>query len=101
MEGMRPTLRSFSLLLVLLVAPSVVQAACYADYKAKTDAPLRLHYGVLQLSDAACSNRNAAKTEAQARLAAAGWTLLNIVSTFGADGLERRKADAGKYFLRF
>ncbi|WP_425093075.1 hypothetical protein [Tropicimonas sp. S265A] len=89
------------LALALLAITSVAQAACYADYKAKTEQPLRLHYGVLQLSDAACTNRNAAVTEAKARLQASGWTLLNIVSTFGAEGLERRKADAGQYYLRF
>lgn len=84
-----------------LSAASAAHAACYADYKAKLDQPLRLHYGVIELSDAACRDRSRARDEAAARLASAGWTLLNIVSTFGADGLERRKADAGQYYLRF
>lgn len=75
-------------------------AECYADYKAKQDAPLRLHYGVAQVSDANCS-RGGAQTELAPRLAAAGWTLLNVLSTFGPEGLGERQASAGEYFLRF
>lgn len=75
-------------------------AECYADYKAKQEPPLRLHYGVAQVSDASCS-RGAAGAELAPRLAAAGWTLLNVISTFGPEGLEERKASAGDYFLRF
>lgn len=85
---------------VLLIA-STAQAACFADYKAKQDNPLRLHYGVIALSDAACTRTAAARAEAAPRIAAAGWTLLNIVSTFGPDGLAERKENAGNYFLRF
>lgn len=72
------------------------QAECYADYKAKQDAPLRLHYGVAEISD--CSN---AEAELGPRLAANGWTLLTILSTFGPEGLEERKDSAAEYFLRF
>ena len=86
-------------LFVLAALPA--QAACYADYKAKTDNPLRLHYGVAQISDAACGNRGAAAAELSPRLAAGGWTLLDIVSTFGPEGLNERRADAGQYYLRF
>ncbi|ABV91770.1 conserved hypothetical protein [Dinoroseobacter shibae DFL 12 = DSM 16493] len=83
----------------LLAAPA--QAACYADYKAKQDDPLRLHYGVIALSDGACDDRRAASEEAARKIAAGGWTLLNIVSTFGEDGLAERKDNAGPYYLRF
>ena len=76
-------------------------AECYADYKAKQDSPLRLHYGVAQISDAACGNRGAAKGELAPRLAADGWTLLTVLSTFGPEGLGERKASAGEYFLRY
>lgn len=76
------------------------QAACYADYKAKQDNPLRLHYGVIELPDAAC-DPSAASAELARRLAGTGWTVLNVVSIFGPDGLAERKADAGAYFLRF
>lgn len=92
--------------LALIIAASMMltlpaQAACYADYKAKKDNPLQLHYGVIQLPDSACTSARAAAQAAAPRLATAGWTLLNIVSVFGDDGLNRRKANAGQYFLRF
>lgn len=73
-------------------------AACYADYKAKQDNPLRLHYGVAQISQ--CS-AGAARSELQARLAAQGWTLLNVVSVFDDSGLAERKDSAGSFFLRY
>lgn len=83
-----------------LVLAGPVAAECYADYKAKRDEPLQLHYGVAQVSDANCSPA-AAEGELAPRLAADGWTLLNVLSTFGPEGLEERKASAGDYFLRY
>lgn len=85
--------------LVLLLAPAMVQAACYADYKAKQDNPLRLHYGVAQI-DGACTAPAAAR-ELAPRLQAAGWTLLNVVSVFDDAGLDQRKDSAGPNFLRY
>ncbi len=85
---------------VLLVCAASAQAECYADYKAKQDSPLRLHYGVAQISDGNC-NKKAAKSELAPRLSNAGWKLLNIVSTFGPEGLNERKSSAGEYFLRY
>ena len=82
----------------LVIASPVFAADCYADYKAKQDNPLRLHYGVARISQ--CS-AGAARAELAPRLAAQGWTLLNIVSVFDDSGLERRKQNAGPYFLRF
>ena len=70
------------------VAALPAQAECYADYKAKQDDPLRLHYGV-------------AEAELAHRLEASGWVLLNVLSVFGPEGLEERKASAADYFLRF
>jgi hypothetical protein len=89
----------FAMALIGLALPA--DAACYADYKAKQDAPLRLHYGVAQVSDAVCGSNDAAKGELAPRLAADGWTVLNVVSTFGPEGLDERKASAGQYFLRY
>lgn len=88
------------LLLAALLALSALpaQAQCFADYKAKQDGPLRLHYGVAQVS--AC-DRKAAKAELAPRLKAGGWKLLNIVSTFGPEGLNERQSSAGDYFLRY
>ena len=73
-------------------------AECYADYKAKQDAPLRLHYGVAQVQ--ACDT-SGAEAELTSRLAADGWTLLTVLSTFGPEGLDERKDSAGAYFLRY
>ncbi|WP_149140396.1 hypothetical protein [Gemmobacter caeruleus] len=82
----------------LVCLAGAAQAECYADYKAKRDNPLRLHYGVAQVS--AC-NKKAAKAELAPRLAAGGWKLLNVISTFGPEGLNERQSSAGDYFLRF
>ncbi|MEW2912165.1 hypothetical protein [Leisingera sp. JC11] len=84
---------------LLALSPPAAAADCYADYKAKQDNPLRLHYGVIQLSGA-CS-KQAARGEIQARIARAGWTLLNVLSVFGPEGLQQRKANAGPYYLSF
>lgn len=85
-------------LLIGLALPAQA-ASCYADYKAKQDNPLRLHYGVAQINGA-CTASSAA-SELAPRLAAQGWTLLNIVSVFGDDGLDQRKNSAGSNYLRF
>ena len=83
---------------IFLASPA--GADCFADYKAKQDDPLRLHYGVAQVSDDNCDTSGAAG-ELAPRLADAGWTLLNIISTFGPEGLDERKASAGDNFLRY
>jgi len=88
------------LCLTLLALAAPAQAECYADYKAKQDNPLRLHYGIARLSDADCSKK-AASRALKPRLAQDGWKLLNIVSIFGPEGLDQRKASAGPYFLRY
>ena len=84
---------------LILGLAGAAQAQCYADYKAKQDNPLRLHYGVAQVSGT-CSTGNAAQ-QIGARLAAQGWTLLQIQSVFGPEGLDQRKASAGQFYLRF
>lgn len=89
----------FAALLALALA-GPASAECYADYKAKQDNPLRLHYGVAQVSDGNCSP-GAAQGELKPRLASAGWTLLNVLSTFGPEGLGERQASAGEYYLRY
>lgn len=82
-----------------LLSSAASAADCYADYKAKQDNPLRLHYGVAEVRGA-CTPA-AARTELSQRLQAQGWTLLNIVSVFGPEGLEQRKDSAGSNYLRF
>lgn len=87
-------------LILALLATSPASASCYADYKAKQDDPLRLHYGVIELPDSAC-DRDAAKKQIRQRIDADGWQLLNVLSIFQAGGLEERKDSAGQYFLRY
>ncbi len=85
--------------LLLLAAPA--GAACYADYKAKRDNPLRLHYGVIELPEAACRDRARARAEIARRLAEGRWTLLRVLGQFGPEGLDGRRESAGEFFLRF
>jgi hypothetical protein len=87
------------LVLATLALPATAQAACYADYKAKQDAPLRLHYGVAEI-DTPCT-ADSARDQLQSRLERAGWTLLNVVSVFDESGLAERKESAGPNFLRY
>lgn len=84
---------------VMLALTGVASAQCYADYKAKQDNPLRLHYGVAQISGA-CSGSNAAG-QISSKLAKEGWTLLQVLGVFGPEGLDQRKASAGRFYLRF
>ncbi len=89
---------SFSILILMLSA-TASQAACYADYKAKQDDPLRLHYGVAEVRGD-CSVPSA---EGQLResLTGDGWQLLNVLGVFDDAGLDDRKDSAGDYFLRY
>ncbi|PWJ17486.1 hypothetical protein [Jannaschia seohaensis] len=91
--------RLIPLLVLASLAAGAAQAACYADYKAKQDNPLRLHYGVMEVPDGACS-REAAASVIASRLRD-GWQLLDVVSVFGPEGLDQRRASAGAYFLRY
>ncbi|MEY1557781.1 hypothetical protein AB3Y40_19280 [Yoonia sp. R2331] len=84
---------------VLLMAATGAQAACYADYKAKQDNPLRLHYGVAEINGDCTVDR--ARNQLTRRLNADGWTLLNVLGVFDDAGLEERKDSAGDYFLRY
>ena len=86
---------------LITMAALPASAACFADYKAKPDDPLRLHHGVAQVSDAVCNGGSDPGAELAPRLAGAGWQLLNVLSVFGPEGLDERKSSAGEYFLRF
>lgn len=87
--------------LTMLATAGTAKAACYADYKAKQDNPLRLHYGVIELPDAMCQDADQSRAEIETRIKPDGWKLLNVLSVFGADELENRKESAGEFFLRF
>ncbi len=95
---MKQILSSLALAALISVGSQAVAADCYADYKAKQDNPLRLHYGVMQVSGC---DKGSARKEIEKRLRSNGWTLLNVMSVFESDGLDQRKANAGKYYLRY
>lgn len=100
--AMMKTLMKTVALAALLIAPTfAADAACYADYKAKRDNPLKLQYGVVELPDAACGSLEAAAGNISQRLAANGWILLNVLSIFDASGLPQRRESAGEYYLRY
>ena len=83
-----------------LALPNLASAAdCYADYKAKKDGPLRLHYGVVAL-EGSC-DKTSAKREVAARIGQDGWTLLNVLSVFDASKLSGKKDSAGQFYLRY
>jgi hypothetical protein len=87
--------------LVGLLLAGQASAACYADYKAKQDEPLRLHYGVIELPEAACTGGTDPAAAVSERIAPDGWILLSVLGLFGSEGLEARRGDAGEYFLRY
>jgi hypothetical protein len=89
---------SFSFM-ALMLSTTIAQAACYADYKAKQDGPLRLHYGVAEIRGD-CSI-GSAENQLRDRLAGDGWQLLNVLGVFDDAGLDERKDSAGDYFLRY
>ncbi|MDA8585353.1 hypothetical protein N9L47_03690 [Rhodobacteraceae bacterium] len=96
---MTRSLLSAIALLFLLGTP--LHAACFADYKASRDNPLKLHYGVMKIDTNPCTMSNDVQRNMAQRLGAAGWKLLQVQSVFDDSGLGQRKTDAGQYFLRF
>jgi len=91
--------RALPLVILALFAAAPASAACFADYKAKRDNPLRLHYGVAEIRGE-CSEADAA-VELAPRLEAADWQLLNVVGVFDDTGLEERRDSAGDHYLRY
>ncbi len=85
--------------MIMVLSTPAFAADCYADYKAKQDNPLRLHYGVAEVTGQ-CSKASA-RAQLSQRLSAQNWKLLNVVSVFGPEGLAKRKNSAGSNFLRF
>ena len=97
--GMKNFVRICAAGLVLGLAGPAFAADCYADYKAKQQNPLRLHYGVVALQGNC--NKSDARQEIAQRIAADGWVLLNVLSVFDASGLAKRQGNAGQFYLRY
>lgn len=90
------------LILAMLLLPATAQAACYADYKAKQDSPLRLHYGIVRIGNAsACPDIPTAAQQVAKRLDGTGWTLLNVIQVSTDTPSAKQKANAGEFYLRF
>jgi len=83
----------------MVALSGTAQAACFADYKAKRDDPLRLHYGVAEITGD-CTPETAAQ-ELTPRLAQNDWQLLSVEGVFDETGLEERQASAGENYLRY
>ncbi|MGR3491705.1 MAG: hypothetical protein ACU0DW_06565 [Shimia sp.] len=83
----------------LVLGAGTAQAACFADYKAKRDNPLQLHYGVAEIAGP-CTAANA-EAQLPARLATDGWELLSIVSLFDEADLQEKRENAADFFLRY
>lgn len=92
---------SLTVLAFVAAFAAPAHAACYADYKAKQENPLKLHYGVVQVDISPCNMSDTVKSVVQKKLKAAGWQLLQVQSVFDDSGLGKRKQDAGQFFLRF
>jgi hypothetical protein len=95
------TLRSLLAAAALTVLALPASAQCYADYRAQRTGPVQLHYGVTQLPAHACGDATAAARHLAPRLERDGWTLVDILSTFGPEGLGARQGRAGQFFLRY
>ncbi len=92
-------MKKLILTLAFLGFATSAHANCFADYKAKMDNPLRLHYGVIELPDSACSVGGAV-SNISGRLSG-GWELLEVMSVFDEAGLESRRSRAGQFYLRY
>jgi len=94
-------IRQLTLILLLSLAVAApAQAQCYAEYRAKMDNPLRFHVGVAQIPDAQCTPAGVA-AYLTPHLARDGWIFLDLLSTFGPEGLPSRRDRAGQFFLRY
>ena len=84
--------------IIVIFVAQVAHAGCYADYKAKQENPLKLHYGIMKLGDGKCS---ATEETVAARLLPHGWILLNLVTVFREPPTLQQKENAGENFLRY
>ena len=91
--------------IMILSLPKMLtaQSHCYVDYKAKRSdgGALQLHYGVMKLSSGDCSNKSRRRSVVSQRIAVGGWSLLTVMSAFDESGLQQRRDNVGRYFLKY
>ncbi len=92
---------ALGLILGLSAGQSAAETPCFAEYRAQRMRPVRLHYGVAMLPPQACEDLSLAQQILSDRLAANGWTGVDILSIFGPEGLDERRERAGEFFLRY
>ncbi|MFT5000494.1 MAG: hypothetical protein ACI861_001501 [Paracoccaceae bacterium] len=100
-SGMMKTLTYMIALCLGLAFAGPSSAACYADFKAKKSSPLTLIYGVVKIPDSICDSSGKVKKNVAKRIKVGGWSLLNVVSVFGSEGLAQRQNNAGSYYLKY
>ena len=88
-------------LLLILMAGTVSAQTCFVHYKAKQDDPLKLHYGVMNVTSDDCSALTDITATTAARLSPAGWTLLNVVKADTMTPSAEEISNAGDFYLRF
>ena len=98
---MKTLIPSLLLAAGLSAAASGASAACYAEYKARRDAPYGLHYGIMLLSDGGCPGRGEAEQAVRARLQAGGWALLDLTGLSQSEPSAQKRENAGAFYLRF
>jgi hypothetical protein len=94
---MRRSLAPTLLILALTALPGAAAAECFIHYKAKRDNPLRLHYGIVQVSGS-CPGDPAGAVGS--RITAAGWSLLNVTKVTQSPPSDTERASAGSHFYR-
>lgn len=95
---MRKTV-SIAALALALSFGSQAHAACYAEYQA-TKKPHKYHTGVIELPNKICKKDAAIRKNISKRLKVGGWTLLNVISVFGPDGLSGLQVNE-RFYLKF
>lgn len=85
------------LILALAALPGAAAADCYIHYKAKRDNPLRLHYGIVQVSGS-CPGSPAGTVSA--RISSAGWSLLNVTKVTQSPPTASERNSAGSHYYR-
>ena len=87
--------------ILLAGSSAMADEVCFADYKAKKNDPLKLHYGVIELAGNQCDDERAARAEIARRINVDNWTLLTVVSIFDEREKAGKKRKAGDYYLRY